>query len=428
MKYELKRLEKSQAELTFTLSAADYKKDLDAAALRLSQRAAIKGFRPGKAPYDIVKQQVGEIKIMEEALERIVQRVFYEAVRAEKLETIGMPQIAIEKMAPGNDLVFKATAALLPKVELADLSQIKIERKPVKAGEKELSEALEHLRKMQPKEIAKEGAATKEDKLVIEMDMFIDKIPVEGGQAKNHQIYLSEPHYIPGLAEQLVGLKKSETKEFALKFPKEHYQKHLAGRDVDFKIKVSEVFELQYPELDEAFAKSLGQESLEKMKELLLANISKEAERKEDQRWEIAMLDELIEKSKFDEIPQVLVDAEKKKMFYELKHDLDRRGIPMEQYLKDIKKNEDEIFKDFSEQADRRAKAALISRQVALANNITVDKADLDKEIVAIKATYPDDKNVEENLKRPEVVDTIAATIQNRRVVEWLKKNVGVGK
>lgn len=428
MKYELKKLEKSQAEITFALSAADYKKDLDAAALRLSQRAAIKGFRPGKAPYDIVKQQVGEIKIMEEALERIVQRVFYEAVRAEKLDTIGMPQIAVEKMAPGNDLVFKATAALLPKVELADLSQIKIEHKPVKAGEKELGEALEHLRKMQPKEIAKESAATKEDKLVIEMDMFIDKIPVEGGQAKNHQIYLSEPHYIPGLAEQLVGLKKTETKEFTLKFPKEHYQKHLAGRDVDFKIKVSEVFELQYSELNDEFAKSLGQESLEKMKELLLANISKEAERKEDQRWEIAMLDELIEKSKFDEIPQVLVDAEKKKMFYELKHDLDRRGIPMEQYLKDIKKNEDEIFKDFSEQADRRAKAALISRQVALANNITVDKADLDKEIAAIKATYPDDKNVEENLKRPEVIDTIAATIQNRRVVEWLKKNVGAGK
>ena len=419
-----KKLDKAQAVLTFTIAPAEYKKDLEAAALRLSERAAIKGFRPSKAPYDIVKQQLGEAKIMEEAMEHIVQRTYFAAVKAENLQTIGMPQIAVKKMAPGNDIEYTATVALLPAVTIADISTVKVARDVKPVGDKEVNDVLQNLRKMQPKELTKATAATKADKLVINMDMFIDNIPVEGGQAKNHQVYLSEPHYIAGLAEQLLGLKKDETKEFTLPFPKDHYQKHLAGKDVNLKIKVNEVFELQYAELDDAFAKNLGQESLEKLKDLLLANLSAEAEKKEDQRVEIAILDQLIEQSTFGELPEILVDSEKRKRFYELKHDLDRRGITIEQYLLDIKKTEEQIFKDFTEQAVKRAKAALVSRQIALDNKITVDKADMDAEIKTLKQTYAGEKNVEENLKRPEVIDTIAATIQNRKVIAFVREKV----
>ena len=95
MKHELKKLEKSQVEIRITVPAEEYKKDLEKAAVRLSERAAIKGFRPGKAPYDMVKQQLGEGKIMEEAVEHVVQRTYFEAVQAEKLKTVGMPQISI---------------------------------------------------------------------------------------------------------------------------------------------------------------------------------------------------------------------------------------------------------------------------------------------------------------------------------------------
>ncbi len=421
MQHTLKKLEKSQVEITITVPPAEYQKDLAAAAVRLSERAAIKGFRPGKAPYNIVKQQLGELKILEEATQKIIERTYFVVVKEEKLDTIGLPQISLEKMAPGNELMYKAVVALLPKVQLADFSQIKIEKKQTVLGDKEIGETLENLRKMQPKEILKTGAATKDDKVVVKMDMFIDKVPVEGGQADKHQVYLNEPHYIPGFAEQLVGLTKDAEKEFSLKFPADHYQKHIAGKTVDFKIKVNDVFTLEYPALDDAFAKNLGQENLEKLKALLLTNLTREAEKKEAERVEIALLEEIINKSTFAEIPDVLVDAEKRKMFFELKASLDRQGITMEKYLANLKKTEAEIFKDFAAGASKRAKAALVSRRVATENNITVEKDDLDKEIAAIKQAYPDDKNVAENLKRPEVIDTVAATVQNRKVVEFLK-------
>ena len=424
MPHTSKKLEKSQIELTITIAPADYQKDLEQAAVRLSERAAIKGFRPGKAPYDMVKQQLGEIKIMEEALEHIVQHAFVEAMKTEKLETIGAPKISIEKMAPGNDLVFKAVVALIPKVKLADLEKIKIKKEVKTPGDKEVSEVMENLRKMQPKEVLKNGTADKVDKIVVDMDMFIDKVAVEGGAAKGYQIYLNEPHYIPGMAEQLLCLKKDDAKEFNLPFPKDHYQKHLAGKNVDFKVKVKDVFTVEYPEVNDEFAKTLGQKSLEKLKELLLANLTREAQSKEEQRLEIAILDQMIEESEFDAIPDVLIDSEKRKMFHELKHDLDHRGISMDEYLKDLKKTEEQIFADFETGAQKRAKTALISREVAIKNDIKVEKKDLDEEVELIKKTYAGDKQVEENLKRPEVLDTIAATIQNRKVIKWLKEKV----
>ena len=424
MSYTLKKLEKSELEFSFTVPPKEYQKDLESAAVRISERAAIKGFRPGKAPYEIVKQEVGELKILEEAAEKIVQKLYFNAVKQEKAQTIGMPQVKVEKIAPGNDFVFTATVAVLPTIKLPDLKDIKIKSEFKPAGEKDVAEALEHLQKMQPKENPKDGPATKEDKVTINLEMFIDKIPVEGGQAKNHQVYLSEAHYIPGLAEQLVGLKKDETKEFSLPFPKEHYQKHLAGKNVDFKIKINEVFSLSYANIDDEFAKNLGQESLQKLKDLLLANISKENEEKEKRRSEEELLEKLIEKTEFEALPKLLIDSEKKKMFFELKHDLERRGVSMEKYLTDIKKTEEQIYKDFTDGAEKRAKAALISRQVAVDNNITVSKEELEKEIELIKASYPGDKNVEENLKHAEVIETITSTIQNRKVIEHLRASI----
>lgn len=424
MQHVLKNLPKSQVEITITVTPSEYAGDLQAAAVRLSERAAIHGFRPGKAPYDIVKQQLGELKIMEEALQSVVEKNLYTAVTAEKLQTVGTPEITLEKMAPGNDFVFKAVAALLPTVKLPDFSKITVRPKDVKIDDSNVDATLEDLKKMQGKEVLKDGAATKEDKAVVSMNMFIDKVPVEGGQAPNHQVYLNEPHYIPGFAEQLVGLKKADKKQFTLKFPEDHYQKHLAGKNVDFEIEVKDVFAIDYPAIDDEFAKKLGQKDLAGLKTILRANLEKEADHKEEQRIESEILDKVIVASEFSEIPEVLVRAEKNKMFHELKHDLERNGITLEQYLKDLKKSEEEIYNDFTERGTTRVKAALISRQVALSNEIKVGKDEIDKEAENVKKTYAGDEKVVEALKRPEVLETLAMAIQNRKVVGWLKEKI----
>lgn len=424
MSHTLKKLEKSQVEFTITVSPADYQKDMETAATRLSSRVAVKGFRKGHIPYDTMKKEVGEMAILQEALESIVQRTFVEALQEEKLDTVGMPKISVEKVAPDNDLEYKAVVALLPVVKLVETKKVKVKKEEPTVDDKKMTETMNALRGMHAKEVIKEGKAEGTDKLVIDMDMTLDNVPVEGGQAKNHQVYLSEDHYIPGFNKQVEGLKKGDEKEFTLDFPKTHYQKMLAGKNVDFKVKVNDVYTRELPNVDEEFAKTLGQKSVEELTALVQKNLMAEATQKANQKAEIDLLDAMIEKSKFEDIPDVLMLAEKEKMFHELSRDLEKNGIAIDQYLRDIKKTEAELTEQFTDQAIKRAKASLVSRQVAKDQGIEVSKEDLDAEVELIKQAYPNNKEAEDNLKRPEVRDSIATMVQNRKVMDYLKKEV----
>lgn len=424
MKHTHKNLPQSQVEIEITLTPEDYQKHLIKAAERISERTKIQGFRPGKAPYEIVKRNVGEMGILNEALEPIVQESFYQTIKEEDLETIGMPKIEIGKIAPGNDLVYKATVALIPEIKVGDIKKINVKQEPKPVTDSQVNEVIDNLRKVRANEVTKEKLAEEADMVMVDMDMKLDNVPVEGGQAKDYRVYLSEDHYIPGFNKELIGLKKSDTKTFPISFPKTHYQKHLAGKTVDVSVSVKDVYERQMPELNEEFAKALGQESIERLRELLRGNLTKEAEQKAEEQTEIAILDELMKTSKFGDIPEVLLDAERKKMFYELTRDLERSGISIEDYLKDIKKTEEEIFNDFKEQAERRAKAALLSRQVAKENNITIEESEVDAEIASLESAYRDNPEYLQNLKKPEVRRTLETILQNKKVVKWLEDQI----
>ncbi len=424
MNHTFKKLPKSLVEFTVTVPVEEYTPLLEKAAVRISNRIAISGFRKGHVPYDIIKREVGEASILQEAAEEIIQKTFFTAVGQEHVHTIGQPQIALEKVAPGNDFVYKATVASLPHVTIPDLSKISVEKKTKKVEMKDAEETINALRGMQAKEVIKSGAAEGTDKLVIDMDMFIDNVPMEGGQAKDYAVYLSEDHYIPGFNEQVQGLKKDDEKEFHLTFPKTHYQKMFAGKDVQFKVKVKNVFERQLPEANDEFAKALGRDTLAELKELILKNITAEAESKAEQQAEIEVLNAVIEKTEFEEIPELLIDSERQKMFYELKRDLDKNGVSIDQYLADIKKDEKSLFEEFRAQAEKRAQAALLSRSIAEEQKFEVSENEIDAEIELIKVHYKDDKEALDRLKTADVRYSIATMLQNKKVVAFLKEKV----
>lgn len=411
-------------EITLTVTPDQYQKHLEAAAERLSKRAAVHGFRPGKVPFEIMKRTVGEMNILKEALESIVQQSFSETIRAEKLETIGQPKIDIVKLAPANDVVYTATVALLPQVTLANIETIKVEKRIQPIDPKKIEETLVALRGMQADESIKVGPAGREDKLVIDMDMRLERVPIEGGQAKDYQVYLNEDSYIPGFNAALLGATRGDTKIFTLPFPAAHYQKMLAGKNVEFTVRVKEVYERHLPTLDEAFAKRLGQESVEELRKLVKKNLTQEAEQKADQGVEIEILDTLVAKSEFAPLPAIIIDAERQKMFLELKRDLERNGISIEQYMRDIKKSEAELFNDFRSQAEKRAKAALVLRRLAKEQGLAPTEEEITDEINHLKHTYKDNQKSLENLAHPEVRDSLATIIQSRKVIHWLKAKI----
>jgi trigger factor len=421
MHYKTKKQDDATIVLTITIPTSEYTKDTELAAKRLQSKMTIKGFRKGKAPIDMVIREVGEMAILQEALETIVGKAYVEAIQKEELDIVGRPELQIVKLAPGNDIEFTATVSTLPTITLANIKKLRIKQKDSSLDTNKLKETMDALLGMHAEEIEKDGPATGTDKLTLDMNMTIDAVPVEGGQAKSHQVYLSEDHYIPGFNAHVEGLKKGDTKTFTLDFPADHYQKQLAGKKVDIAVSVTRVDERKIPELTDEFAKKLGQESAAELEALVRSNLQAEAEQKSAQSFDIEILDTMIEKSTFSTIPELLIDAEKQKIFHELTRDLDKHGVTIAQYLADLKKTEEELMEDFRQQAEKRAKAALMSREIAKHQELSPTKEEIELEIETLQRMYSSDKDTLAALERPEVIDTIAVQIQNRKVMEWLR-------
>lgn len=424
MSYKVLKQKESELQLSFTVEPADYQADLESAAKKLSARVAVKGFRKGNVPYDVMKKEVGEMAILQEALQTIVQREYLAAVKDLEADIVGTPKIELNTVAPGNALTFEAKAALIPEVNLPKLDKISVSVEKKAVDKKKIDETVDAVRGMHAVEKPKDGAATGSDKLMIDMNMSLDGVPIEGGQAKDYQVYLSEDHYIPGFNKEVEGLKKGDKKSFTIDFPESHYQKQLAGKNVAFDVSVNEVLERILPEANDELAKKLGQESMEELRKLIESNLEKEAEQKANQAAEIEMLDKLIEKTSFGTIPEVIVDAERTKMFYELKADIEKNGITIDQYLADIKKTEKELYEGFKEQAEKRAKAALLSRQVAKEQNLLATDEEIEAELEKMREMYKNNKEYLDRVNSAEAKETIATTIQNRKVMDYLKEQI----
>lgn len=424
MQYEVKQLPKALKAVKITVSPEELKPFLEHAATDISQRVKIEGFRPGKAGYEVMKGKFGEMAILEEALPAVVQKYFVEVVGKENLETVGEPSVNVEKAAPGNEVIFTVTVAILPRIgKMPELSKIKVKAKEAKIEEKEVERVVDELRKMQATEHEVERAVEPKDKVTVDMTMTKDLVIVEGGQVKDHAIYLDEPYYIPGINEKLRGMKKGETKKFSLKFPKEHYQKHLAGYDVDFEVTLKKIQEIRHAEANDAFAQLLGKKTLAELKELLRKNLENEAGLKEKQRQELSILEELIKHSKFDELPDMLVNAEAKKMIHELEHSVERDRGNFEEYLRQIKKTKDQLLLDMVPEAIKRVKASIIIREIAKTQNVEPTDAEQLDEQMNMLNMYKDDPATQERIRSEDGEAYIKMMLRNRKVMEFLRTN-----
>ncbi len=417
-------LGKRSVKLTIEIPAEEMQPFLEASAEAISSQKTIAGFRSGHATYEAVKNSVGEMKIMEGAVEPAIRKTFVEAIMNEKLETTGSPEINVEKMAPGNAFVYSAIVALMPETEkLADFTKLTVKKHDARVEEKDIDKALAELQKMQTVEVRGKATdtATKEDKVVVDMTMKKDHVSVEGGDANAYHVFLNEPNYIPGFADELVGLKEGDVKTFTLTFPKEYYQKMLAGAPVEFTVTVKELYHLDHPELNDAFASKLGQKDLGALKTILTTNLQDEKTQEEDKRLEKELLDAVIAESRFSEIPELLVNEEVNKMVHEIEHHIEEQGGKFDDYVKSIGKTIAQLKMDFTPQALQRIKVVLVLRAVAREKNVVVDAKELDLELDRLAGQY-EDKEAKDRIYSPMYREYMDGVMRNKKVLALLKE------
>lgn len=420
---------KSQIKLTIELSVEEMQPYLEKAAEELSKEYKIEGFRPGKASLGIVISKIGAQHVWESASEHAIRRSFVQAILEKNLPTIGQPHIHVEKLAPENPFVYSAESAVLPEVTSGDYTAFKAKKNPIAVTPAEVEKALEDLREMFQTEAMVEREAKHGDKVEIDIDLFQDNVAIEGGSSKNHPIVIGSNHFIPGFEDQLVGLKKDETKTFSLPFPKKYHNEKLAGKKGDFSIKVKSVFAITKPEVNDDFAKKAGNfSSAAELKTKLEANLRGEAEDKEDAVFERAIIEELVGRSKFGELPEMLVESELQKMISELQEQVERQGGKWDDYLTATKKTVDILKKELREQAQRRVKAALLIRQLARIENIIADPKQVEEEVISTKKMYEHQPDILNRIDSEDYRDYLKSLQVNKRVVEFLKARAEAGK
>lgn len=418
----IEKLSGSKVKLVFTVTPEEADPYVQEAVSEMSISKSIPGFRPGKAPYAEVAKAFGEMRIWEAALERIVRARYMHAILENDIDTVGSPEVQVDKLTPKQTIQFTVIAPVAPVVEkLADYKKERVTFSPRAIEDADIEKALKELRMMQRKEVIKTEPTTIEDVIVIDLDMTRDHVALEDGAARDYKIYLNEPHYIPGFTDQIVGMKAGDEKTFALVFPSEHYQKHLAGQNVDFSVKAKSVFSLELPELNDEFAKSLGQADVEQLKDIIRKNLTLEEEGRASEKAEIELLEKLVDESSFSDAPDLLVNDEIRKMMMELERTVEERHMKVEDYLASIKKTRDELKLELVPQAIRRIRAATLIKNIAKQENITITEKELDDEIDHIlSGIRPDDTQTRERVSSPEYREYVAIMMRNRKTLDLL--------
>ncbi len=392
----------------------------------LKDTVRINGFRPGKVPVGHLKRMYGR-SVMAEAIETTVRDANAQIVTERGFRLAMEPQVklpteeaAINAVFEGkSDLDYSVTMEVLPKIELGDFKDIKIERLTADVADSEIDEAIGRIvdqnRPFAPKG---EGAeAANGDKVTISFKGTIDAVPFEGGSGEDIPVELGSKSFIPGFEEQLVGIKSGETRTVKTPFPENYLKTELAGKNAEFEVIAKAIDAPGQVTADDAFAKQLGLESIAKLRDAVKERIAREHATASRAKLKRQLLDALDDRHKF-ELPPTLVDQEFENVWQTVENDLKSQG----RTLKDEGTNEDEARAEYRKIAERRVRLGLVIAEIGDKNGIKVTDDEVSRAVVDKARQFPgQEQQVWEYYKNnPQAVASLRAPIYEEKVVDFL--------
>lgn len=425
----MKKLPKSRIEFEVVVAWNDWKKYIDQAVKEISQEFKIPGFRPGKAPKNIIEQKVGKGAVLNTASQKAVEKSYVEYVAKEKLEVIGAPQVEIEKIEEEKDLQYKVTVAVMPKGQLGHKYKAKIKKinaenkdKSFVVEEKEIDLELEKLANSRAKLVTVRREAQKNDNVEIDFSVAVDGQNIDKGSSKNHPLVIGQGLFIPGFEDNLIGMIEGGEKEFTLNFPADYHEKKLAGQPAVFKVKMNLVQEREVAKIDDVFAKSLGNfTDLAALRKQLRENMEHEQKHKREEKVKSDYVEAIAEDLEV-ELPDVLVESEAEKMIEEFAGQIQSMGMNLEKYLEQLKKTREDLKKDWAPQAEKRVKSALALKEAVLAEEIKADAKEIEAEANKTLQYYKKAKDAEKNIDMERLYNYTKGVLENEKLFEYLGK------
>ncbi len=378
----------------------------------LSRTASLKGFRPGKVPLPVIKQQFGS-QVHGDTVSELIRESFNEAIEKEKLRPAGGPRIEPISLEPGNDLKYAAVFEVMPEVSVKPVTELAVDRPTVEVSEADVDAMIESMRrqKLEYREVEREARAG--DRVSVDFLGRLDGTPFPGGEGKDTPFVLGSGRAIADFEAALTGMKAGDKKTAPVKFPENYAAKELAGKTTEFDLAVNRVEEEVLPVVDDAFAESFGlhEGGVAKLREEVRASMEREAADAIRNRLKTQVFDALAKDNPVD-LPKTLVDEQ----VQELQLDLMRRSGREVKDVKDLPARE-----PFEEPARRRVALGLLIGELVRRENLTADRERVRARLDELASAYPNADEVRRAyLQNPEALRQIEQSVLEDQVVEWV--------
>ncbi|MBK7135206.1 MAG: trigger factor [Rhodocyclales bacterium] len=406
-----------ERRIDMTVPMADIEKEVAQRLKKMARTVKMPGFRPGKVPFKMVEQQYGA-QARNEAIGEAVEKAFGNAVREQNLRVAGYPRIEPKGGEDASRLEFSAVFEVYPEVKLNGFGDKSIERPQLDVGEAEVDKTLEVLRKQRTTFSVAERAAEKGDRVVIDFTGKLNGEVFQGGQATDYPVVLGEGRMLPDFENGIAGLKAGENRTFDLTFPADYQVAELAGKQVSFDVTLKRVEAPQLPEVDAAFARSLGIEDgdVAKMRAEIRANLENEIRKRIKARIKEQAMQALLDANPLD-VPKALIEQESESMAEAARQDLASRGADIRNMPVDATW--------FTAQAERRVKLGLIIAEAVKGNALHAKPEQVRALIDEQAESYEKPEEVVRwYYSQPQRLAQVEALAIEENVVNWVVANV----
>ena len=425
MKTRLEEISAVKKKLSIEIESQEVDRKLNEAYREVGKKAGIPGFRPGKVPRKVLERYFGK-QVVDDVMTNLVNETFPRAIEEVEAFPLGVPLLEKGSLKQGQDFKYTALMEVRPQFELKDYLGLQAEKERCSVTEEDAQNRLEEIRKAHGKltAIEQDRPIKKDDYVVLEYEGFEEGQPLEGIKSTNFLLKVGSHDFHPAFEDSLIGLNKDDQKEIEVDFEESYYHSRLAGKRVDFKVKIIDIKEMVLPELNDEFVLNLGadfkglDELKNKVREALTAEEEKRIDRELKQR-----LSQKISESVDLELPEGVVESEINYAVENVKQNLIRGGSSLEK----TGLTQEKLREDFRPGSEKRVKEMFILGEIAKREKITVDDEDLEKgfrELALSMGQSPE--ALREYYEARNLVDTLRNKLLEEKTLNYLVEHANI--
>jgi trigger factor len=412
------RLENCQVELTIEVDEKRVEQELRRVARSASRRRRIPGFRPGKAPHDVVVRFFGKDALYQKVLENLGQAVFKEALEKEGIEPFAQAELTEVQFEP---MILKMVVSVAPIVELGDYRQLRLAPPEVTVSDEQVESALKNIQAQHGQWQPVERPAQLDDQVIVDIESTVEGEVVLSNQERALLLKAESPYPVPGFNEQIVGMVIGEDREFDLTYPENLANEKLAGQESHFKVHLHDLKKLVLPEMDDDLARTVGVETFDELKTKVRENLQVEAEQEAESRFASEILTATVERARI-EFPPVLLERELDNLLEEQERALrQREGLTLDNWLEINKKSKEEYRDELHPRTVERLKRGLALGKVVELEGITVEEEEVEGQIERMSSPFGEQADKARDIfSSPDNMRSIASDLLTGKALQRL--------